>query len=184
MLGFLKYPRLARGAYQTATAAGPACAEEAPAHPPVSPVLDGGGEAIDHPQLARLYNYWDDKRGNRAMPTRSDIDPMELRPLLPNLALIDVEENPHRYRYRLVGTELVTILGQELTGKYLDEMPMLFRRFAGNAYAEVLARKAPTYAVFDANIPMFRTVRYKRLLLPLSPDGEWVNMVVAGFFRY
>ena len=184
MMGLWKYAGFLRAASQGAGAGTFARAEMTPAGVPFSPILDGGGEAIDHPHLARLYNYWDDKRAGRAMPTRNDIDPMEIRSLLPHIALIDVEENPQRYRYRLVGTGLITVLGQELTGKYLDQTPMLFRRFAGNAYGEVLAKKTPTYTVFDTYIPMIRSVRYKRLLLPLSPDGEKVNMVAAGFFPF
>ena len=141
---------------------------------------------IDHPKLRQLYDYWDSKRAGRAMPARPDIDPLEIRPLLTNLALIDVEQEPRRYRYRLVGTELVGILGQELTGKYLDEMPLLYRTFAVGAYAEIMDRKTPTYHVFDTVIPaVFRSVRYKRLMLPLSPDGgETIGMIMAGFYRF
>jgi hypothetical protein len=184
MLGFIKYPRLGRGAYQSATAAPDSRAEAIPTDADFDPIYGGGRDAIDHPELLRLYDYWNAKRRGRPMPTRQDIDPLELRPLLPHIALIEVEQNPRRYRYRLVGTQLVSILGQDVTGKYLDQMPPLFRRFATNAYAELMARKAPTYAVYDTHIPMFRAVRYKRLMLPLSPDGDRITMVVAGFFPY
>lgn len=184
MPGFLKYPRFRRDTYQTAPAGPASRPESAFPGPPFSPVLNGGNEAIDHPRLMQLYEYWNDKRGNRSMPSRADLDPLDLRALLPNIALVDIEEGPRRYRYRLVGTALIAVLGQDLTGKYLDQMPMLFRRFAGNAYDELMARKAPTYAVFDTNLPLLRTVRYKRLMLPLSADGQRVNMVIAGFFPY
>ena len=88
---------------------------------------------IDHPKLKQFYDYWDAKRAARAMPARADIDPLEIRPLLTNVALVDVEQTPQRFRYRLVGTELGGILKQELTGKYLDEMPLLYRTFAASA---------------------------------------------------
>jgi hypothetical protein len=97
------------------------------------------------------------------MPSRADMDPVELpRALLPNLFLVDVEESPRRFRYRLVGTELTAIMRRELTGRYIDEMPLLFRKFALPAYAEVMERAGPIYREINAIEALWR-IRYKRL---------------------
>jgi hypothetical protein len=40
--------------------------------------------------LAAAYQYWQSKRGERRMPRRSDIEPSEIVPLLPNLLIIEV----------------------------------------------------------------------------------------------
>ena len=46
------------------------------------------------------------------------------------LWLVDLEENPFRVRYRLVGTEVVRYTGLDFTGRYLDELE---RRVHANA---------------------------------------------------
>ena len=138
---------------------------------------------IGHPALRELHGYWEARRGERAIPSRADMDPVELpRPLLPNLFLVDVEEGPRRFRYRLVGTELTGVMRRELTGRYIDEMPFLFRKFALPAYAEVMERAAPTYREINAIEALWR-IRYKRLLLPLSEDGARINMILGAIFR-
>ena len=50
--------------------------------------------------LRQLFLYWDEKRGHRRAPSRDDIDPGEIVGVLPNVYLIDVEEEPCRYRVR------------------------------------------------------------------------------------
>ena len=54
-------------------------------------------------QLKALLAYWRQKKGDRRAPTRADIDPAEIKRLLPYVGLVDVERSPLRFRYRLVG---------------------------------------------------------------------------------
>lgn len=137
---------------------------------------------ITHPKLQELFDYWQDKRGDRPMPRRLDIDPIDLRQMLPHIFLVDVETGAQRFRYRLVGTELTTIMGRELKGAYIDEMPFLFRKFALPAYEEVISRRAPCYKEINA-LEAFFTIRYKRLMLPLSENGTDINMILGGIYR-
>jgi hypothetical protein len=37
--------------------------------------------------VRQLHDYWQSKRGGRDVPDRSDIDPAEIIPLLPNILL-------------------------------------------------------------------------------------------------
>ena len=146
-----------------------------------------GALPINHPQLAQLYRYWDRRRGDRAMPTRRDILPEELgSALLGNLFLVDVVRDAEapRFRYRLVGTSLTAIMDQELTGKFVDQMPFLYRKFALPAYREILRAGRPTYKETNA-FEGWLVIRYKRLLLPLaSPDGAQIDMVMGGIYQY
>lgn len=137
---------------------------------------------VTHPGLAQLLAYWLDKRGDRSMPSRADIEPAELKALLPHIFLVDVEYAPIRLRYRLVGSELVNVLGRDIKGKYLDEMPLLFRTFAAGAYEEVLVTRRPCYKEVSG-LATYLRVAYKRLLLPLSTDGETINIVLGAIFR-
>jgi amino-acid N-acetyltransferase len=73
-------------------------------------------------KIAGLTRYWDAKRGRRAMPVWSDIDPAEIKPLLPHLLVTRYERNPFRARFALVGTWLAQYAGGDFTGRYLDEL--------------------------------------------------------------
>jgi len=137
---------------------------------------------IAHPKLASLLAYWQQRRGSRTMPARADIEPADLKTLLPNIFMVDVEYAPFRLRYRLIGSALVDVLGHDIKGKYLDEMPLLFRTFAAGAYEEVLKVQGPCYKEVKGIAAYFR-VAYKRLLLPLSTDGQTINIILGAIYR-
>lgn len=73
---------------------------------------------LDHcgENVRRAYEYWNTKRGDRSMPSRADIDPSEIRDLLPGIILVDVAHDPTRLTYRLVGTDEVEARGSDPTG--------------------------------------------------------------------
>lgn len=52
--------------------------------------------AIRHPRLRQLYEYWDKQRGDRAMPSRADLDPIDMRFAIGNVILIDVIDGDPR----------------------------------------------------------------------------------------
>jgi hypothetical protein len=49
-------------------------------------------------RFRRLYDYWHEKRGTRAMPSRADIDPLELKGVLGWVLLLDVDWSGPRLR--------------------------------------------------------------------------------------
>ena len=76
---------------------------------------------LNHPGLARLHAYWNERRGHAPMPARCDIDPTDIADLLKNIYLAEVEGDPPRFRYRVAGTELEATVGRKLTGRYVDD---------------------------------------------------------------
>jgi hypothetical protein len=88
------------------------------------------------PLLQRLYDYWDEKRRARAMPSRADIDSLEMGFILGYVSLVDVLYAPLRFGIRVHGTELACRLGYDLTGKTLDALPIPeFRTMAQQSFA-------------------------------------------------
>ena len=126
-----------------------------------------------------VYDYWQEKRKDRRMPARADLLPEDIGPSLGVVNLIDVTGPPWRFRFRLLGTEVVEAYGEDLTGQDAA-------RVQPPSYAEVLLRQ---YAeVAEGAVPMlheltFELVRerhsFTRLTLPLSADGERVNMLLC-----
>ena len=69
-----------------------------------------------------MYRYWAEKCGDRAMPARADIDPIEMpKHLLRGICIVDVVADERRYVYRLVGTGDVEVRGNDPTGKSVLE---------------------------------------------------------------
>jgi hypothetical protein len=137
--------------------------------------------APHHEELNELYAYWLRKKGRRRAPGRSDIDPAEIAPLMPYVGLVDVVRAPLRFRYRLLGTEVVRGLGIELTGRFLDEVPLdEHQRAITSEYARVAERAKPVCATWEYTRADGRHVRYERLGLPLMSDGKTVDMLFGG----
>src|ERR1044072_3402441 len=71
--------------------------------------------------LRRALAYWQRKCGERHMPRRADIDPIEIPELLPFIRLVDVVA-PGQYRYRVVGTEVEQMHGGlKFNGRFVHE---------------------------------------------------------------
>jgi hypothetical protein len=98
------------------------------------------------PKLRVLLAYWNDKRGTRAMPARADIDPLDVPPILPNIVLVDVTGDPPRFRFRVVGTDIVFRYGAELTGRDLEQADLGTELGSVRSqYEETTRERVPTY---------------------------------------
>ncbi len=141
--------------------------------------------AIEHPVLRRLYAYWDDKRGGRAMPARPDLDPVEIPLLLRHLILLDVTYDPLRFRVRLYGTEVADLRGRDLTGRYLYEAaPTAIGETTRPWNLATVETGKPHYVTGPyEDISDGRIGRFYRLGLPLSETGQRVDMLMIGLVR-
>ncbi len=131
--------------------------------------------------LQKIYQYWLGMKGDRLMPSRADLNPTEIAGLLQYISLIDVDANTSRYKMRLIGTETVKAMGIDVTGKYLDEMPQVEALLKKN-YDWLVQGKKP-YINFDRLKWSSKSyLEYYALGLPLSENGEDVNMLMFGMY--
>ena len=136
--------------------------------------------------LVCFFDYWAALCGDRPMPARKDIDPTQIRPAyLPDLMLIDVLHDPRRYRYRLVGTNVVQATGADRTGQFSDDVsffqayPIVLQQ-----YDRVVETRQPLYSVEKfTNLENQTNYDVDRLLLPLSRNGRLVDMLLV-FFQF
>ena len=132
-----------------------------------------------------LFRYWTAKRGARPLPTRRDLDPAEMRGLLPHVALVDRERG--FYRWRLMGTAIAGDIGRDLTGQ----------RCGGHVGTpDFIAALAATFdRVLGDGRPMFEDSLYvaaagvlhsvSRLLLPLAAgDGVPAMVLLTRISRF
>ncbi|MHA1600643.1 MAG: PAS domain-containing protein, partial [Alphaproteobacteria bacterium] len=138
-------------------------------------------QIIEDKRLLALYGYWESKRGDRAIPARGDIDPLEIPELLPLILLIDVLQTGE-YQYRLMGTEIVNNFGNNVTGltftEALPDGPYL--EYITGLVRDVVSTGRPLYSegAFMAKGRANRQVR--RLVLPLSDDGHTIDKLLGG----
>ena len=127
-----------------------------------------------------LYRYWDAKRWGRSMPARKDLSPSEVPVLLPHLTLIDVIDG--RFRYRLVGSKVVQDLGREMTGTWVGThvTPPAYAAALCSIYEQVCSGRRPIFTTGEYRSPSKLMHAVSRLLVPLSEDGESVNMILLS----
>ena len=140
---------------------------------------NGLSEEIRHPELKRLYGYWMEKKGTRLAPARSDIHPGEMRSS--HLFMLEVLGQPPRFRFRLAGSEIVNRFGEEITGRFLDGIDL--DEVGGEIlreYENAASQAQPIYGLWNYTRHGGHHMRYERLILPLSSDGERVDMLLCG----
>jgi hypothetical protein len=133
------------------------------------------------PVARQLLAYWQSKLNGRKAPRREDILPEELGALLPWVILIEVVGTPPRFRVRLAGTGVVREYGHEMTGEFLDDIDMGTARGRSlEDHRRAVRECRPVVGSFDFKKQDGRWVSYERITLPLSADGETVNMLLCG----
>ncbi len=137
-------------------------------------------DSLPHPQLVQLYDYWDEKRAGRRWPTRGDVDPLEMRFALGNIDLVEITYEPLVFFFRISGSNIDRDEGFNMQGKTLDDYPLPQHREAvRRTYVRVLERGEPDYEELE-RFDEGRSVRYGRLILPLSDCGARVDMFLMG----
>jgi len=148
--------------------------------PDQSQIPDPPFLTVCHESVRALYRYWHSKRNGRSMPSRRDIDPIEMKPWLAHMMLVDVLPTEPLFVYRLVGTGEVTQRRRDPTGK-----PVVEAFFASDAeealkcYNEVVASRQPVFFNTPYKTPLGKMAHDDILFLPLSDDDSTVNMIMV-----
>ncbi|WP_282608911.1 PAS domain-containing protein [Pelagibius sp. Alg239-R121] len=142
-------------------------------------------DTIKPEPLIRLYDYWLSKSAQGRIPSRAQIDPLDVPDLLSIIFLIDVIESGDEpeFRFRLVGSKITEVVGSDPTGRsfsaFYDEAnlgPMT------EIYNEVTRSGEPFVNNSTAPFSDKDYVRLARLLLPLSESGSRVDMILGALF--
>lgn len=88
---------------------------------------------MKHPTSRLLHAYWDRLRGERAAPERGEIEPGEIRNLLADSLILEIDPSRRAAALRLAGTRVCALFGRELKGV---GFPELWGDAAGDPQAE------------------------------------------------
>lgn len=138
-------------------------------------------EQLRSPAVRELHAYWRSKLRGRAMPAPADIDPTEIRPLLPSLIIAEYLGQPPRVRYRLVGTLQVYYNGLDFTGLYLDEIDWgIEGAFVHLVHETLLRSAAPVLGRYQWGFRDSVLGFAEFGAFPLSDDGTTVTRCVGN----
>jgi hypothetical protein len=138
-------------------------------------------DAIE-PEFTELLRYWESRRQGDRLPARADIEPLDLRALLPHLLLLDVERagDRLRFRFRVAGTAFTTLIGRDVTGLHIDELGPPDRVTpVQDGLAAIVRTGRPCFLAGRPTLHNDRFARVKRLGVPLATDGRAVDMILA-----
>ena len=145
------------------------------------------GNALRHqmvlPEQQAVYDYWRSKCRAGHLPSRQDIDPMEIREHLPMISLIEVQKStPHqRFQCRLAGTGFWDLFEDEIQGRYVDELPFSGDRhqYWNRVLTQVAHNRRPTAGVTRPGTPLGSHLAQFWIRLPLSRNGKDVHLILG-----
>ena len=133
---------------------------------------------IDSPRIKRFYDYWNARRAAPDfVPLRADFDPADLRELLPNIVIMEVERSPLRFRYRLVGTRVVEFNNLDFTGLYLGTIGWDEERQLVDSCTDAAAGRTPLCGFYTWTLRNGNIGKCEFALFPFSDDGATITQL-------
>ena len=133
---------------------------------------------LESPRIHRFNEYWKARRSaEHAVPLRSGVDPVELRDLLPNIVVIEVEQAPLRFRYRLVGTRVVEFNKLDFTGLYLGTIGWDEEQQLIDACTDLVMGRQPLCGSYTWTLRSGAVGKCEFGIFPFSHDGEAVTQI-------
>ncbi|WP_120497937.1 PAS domain-containing protein [Kiloniella sp. EL199] len=130
-------------------------------------------------RIAAFYQMWKSKCKGNTIPARSDFDPIEMVDFLPGITLVDVDKETLNLTYRLVGTNEVAVRGKDPTGDSVKEhFHATTWEDTWENYNHAINNQGIVFDDMDMPNSNGIIVGDETIFVPLSPDGEHVNMVM------
>lgn len=135
---------------------------------------------FSHPATEELYAYWNKRRGQRIAPERGEIEPGEIRNILPDTFILEVED-PLRYSWRLAGTRVCAIHCRELRGRdFLGDWSGKDRATMTALLDAVVQEAAVGVIQFEGHTDRRQSVEFELTLMPLSTRGRGTTRILGG----
>jgi hypothetical protein len=132
--------------------------------------------------IAWMYDFWSSKFAGARLPMKSDIDPLEIGSLNPGilrqLCLFDVERDPYRFRYRLVGGAIPDAGGLAKPGLYVDQVDPT--GLVDAELVKICETGSPWYKIGPAMIAhMTNIAAVESIALPLAGRGGRIDYLLS-----
>lgn len=152
-----------------------------------TPAINPHEETLDFKSaiVKDCYSYWRGKVIGDRLPSRSDIDPVDIPQLMPHAVILDVRREPELdFRYRLIGTYVAEHLFKDHTGSWFSEIE--YQRAPSTIWqncAHVIETGKPLLPETPYVGPNQGFKSVEDVILPLADDGETVDSLLV-FIHY
>ena len=125
---------------------------------------------MKHPSNRELFDYWNERRGERLAPERGDIEPSAIRHVLGDTFVLEIN-GIENHLFRIAGTRLCALFGRELKA---ESFIKLWQRSGQTAIRELIAVVLEEKVGIVASITgatsdeTLAPVNLEMLLLPLA----------------
>jgi len=124
-----------------------------------------------HKTSQELFAYWNRRRGRRSAPSRLEIEPADIRALLPDVFILQAEADG-ALTFRLAGTGLCALFDRELRGEALERLWVPdSSEAATNLASGVLQGLVPGVVELLGESRAGRAVSMEMLLVPLADES-------------
>ena len=151
----------------------------------VAPLRSAGpGLAFVTPQLQRILQVWEAKRGARIAPCRDDFGLRDLSFALPNIAILAVVREGARVRFRvqMMGSQLDAYVAP-MTGKFVDDVvPAEFAQKWASLWGGAVETRRVQRSVGRVKFGGKHYYVAESLFAPLATDGDIPDGVLVGTY--
>lgn len=138
--------------------------------------------AIKPGPLTQLLACWTRARADGRIPMLAKVLNPSLRPMMPNMALLQLSADGATARYVVVGAALVRLLGKDPTGRLVDEVySRAISDEVNQALGSAAASGLPAFYQREFRI-LGRIFGYNRLMLPVARDDAGVSHVILALY--
>lgn len=128
-----------------------------------------------------FYRFWDSCRDGGPIPDRARFTPESLLPWIGHIQIVDVVDGGRDFFHRIVGTEIVAVVGRDLSRKYVSESDYKIGAEAMLArYRETTARAIPTFRkgamIWALNSSW---VAFESLTAPMGHGGDEMAQLIT-----
>lgn len=135
---------------------------------------------MKHSTTRELYDYWNRVRGSERAPLRSNIEPSDIRRILADTFILEVEARD-RYAVRLAGTRVCSIYCREIKGTNLLDLWSGEDRSAMTTLAAAVAEDGAAAVVTVSGwTAREQDLVSEWLLLPLRHGGNAFDRVLGS----
>ena len=133
-----------------------------------------------HKTSKKIFTYWNNLRGDRFAPERTEIEPSDIRDILGDTFILEVDRLYRTISFRLAGTKLCSTYGRELKGVgYLGLWHEVDNLKIFDAVKQVYQDAKPTVIAHLAETENKQFLEYETLLLPLA-NGTSETVRILG----
>lgn len=133
-----------------------------------------------HATTEELYRYWDRRRGTRPAPDRTEIEPSDIRTILPDTFILEVDDTG-RFSWRLAGTRVCAVHCRELKGRdFLSDWTGKERQTIQAVLDAIIRESAVGIIQFEGRSERDQNLSMEMVLLPLKVFGRTTCRVLGA----